>query len=119
MELALMNDTKEDQKYNRAKKQMIRIKCFYKHAKIYVIVNLMLLIAYAIVAYKIDLGSYGTNVVNWVHWNVVSSPTLWGLVLIIHGLIVFKFRLPIFEKWEERKIRELMDQEQENSNRKN
>lgn len=97
-----MNDSQNNNAYDRAKKQVEAEKGFYSHLTAYVIINVALLLI------NIDFrDSFG----DWFALNLLSTPVLWGIGLLIHGLCVFKVKLHLFKNWEERKIKELMDKD--------
>ncbi|MBI3140617.1 MAG: 2TM domain-containing protein [Rhodocyclales bacterium] len=76
------------------RRQVARLRGFYRHALIYVAVNAGLLL--------IDLlrspGEF------WVVWPLAG----WGVAVAIHGLSVFFGGRLLGAEWEERKVRELM-----------
>ncbi|MDT0607103.1 2TM domain-containing protein [Croceitalea rosinachiae] len=87
-------DTINEYKYNRAKKRVKCIKGFYGN-----------LIAYLIVISVLAYINYRTTSFLWVLFPAVG----WGFGLIANGLHAFGYN-PIFGKdWEERKIKELMN----------
>lgn len=89
-----MND---DFKYLEAKKRVKRIKGFYIHALVYVLVNGFILF--------IKYQKY--NNIEFHDWGI----GLWGIGLAIHGLSVFLPNFIFGSDWEEKKIRELMDKD--------
>ncbi|MBQ0732684.1 2TM domain-containing protein [Aquimarina celericrescens] len=98
-----MSDYKNKVAYEKAKKRVENEKGFYSHLTAYVIINIALLFINA------DLGEADLN--DWFRWNLLLTPILWGIGLIVHGIYVFG-KIPSFSKaWEERKIKELMDKD--------
>lgn len=97
--------------YLRAKKRVNRIKKFYSHAVVYVVVNI------AIIFVKLHFYDYFSDTipgmdwyeVNWLGWEIISTPIIWGLFLLVHGVRVLL--TPFSEKWEERQIQKYMQQE--------
>ena len=99
------NNLKE-QKYLRAKKRVVELKKFYKHLVFYLLVNFFFIsrriykdIVYNDVSFIeaiFDLDNY-----NFYFW--------WGIVLIIHGISVFGGSNFFSKEWEERKIKEYMN----------
>lgn len=91
-----------DERYNLAYKRVKRIKEFYVHALVYVLVN----------AFIIFRNYYGNtpneNFWSWVNFNTVL---FWGIGLVAHGLSVFGTNIFFGQKWEERKIQEFMDKD--------
>ncbi|MCW9037746.1 2TM domain-containing protein [Altibacter sp.] len=48
-----------------------------------------------------------------------TTPFFWGIGLTFHGLYVFQDRFRFFKNWEERKIREYMEKDEEEMNKTN
>lgn len=100
---------KDQNKYERAKKQVELEKGWYTHLSVYLVINIMLQLFYGGV---FDQGSY-TQYFPW--WVKLTTPFFWGLSLIGHWIYVFKrYRISKpFKKWEERKIKEFIERENE------
>jgi uncharacterized ion transporter superfamily protein YfcC len=97
-----------DNKYERAKKQVENEKGWYTHLSVYLVINFLLQLFYAGV---FDSGSF-TQYFPW--WVKLTTPFFWGLSLLVHWIYVFKgakISKP-FKKWEERKIQEYIDKEE-------
>lgn len=86
---------KED-KYLRAKRRVDEIKCFYGN-----------LLAYVIVIPVLAYINYNSTDFPWVVFPAVG----WGLGLLLHGLDAFGYSPFLGRNWEERKIREYMQDE--------
>lgn len=95
----------EEVKYQQALKRVKRIKGFYTHLIVYIVINTMLLIA----NYK----NLDTNANFW-RWQTFSTVLFWGVGLVGHGLSVFLPSALLGKDWEERKINELMEKEKQN-----
>lgn len=114
-------ETKEEylKRLKKAQKKVENIKNFYKHLKVYVIVNIILVFF----IYR-SLDFFGENTVqdsgfnDWFVWNVFGTPILWGIGLSAHALYVFWFQSkslkelkPKFIKdWEERQIAKYIEE---------
>ena len=100
-------------KYENAIKHVKKIKDFYKHIIIYVIVNIFLLVAKRrIVLFALnETPNAEEGFINWIHVNIISTPDIWGIILIIHGISVYRYKFPFFKNWEERKIKEFMSED--------
>ena len=86
-----------DIKYLEAQKRVKRIKAFYIHAAVYLLVNLFIIAQNVRSGVSLsDMGNYWTAIV-------------WGVGLTGHGLSVFLPNLILGKDWEEKKIRELMN----------
>jgi hypothetical protein len=94
----------EEERYLLAKKRLKRLKEFYVHLAAYIVVNLLLTILTIIE--KFYDGSVKVIFVvdtNWI-W------LFWGIGVLLHGLRVFGFSSFVRKGWEERKIKEFMNQ---------
>ena len=91
------NFNQNNLKYEQAKERVKRMKGFYIHATVFVMVNLF------IIAGNVQNGESLTNMNNY--WTAI----LWGIGLLAHGVAVFIPNIYLGREWEERKTRELMD----------
>lgn len=99
----------DQDKYERARKQVENEKGWYTHLFIYIIINLGLQFFYGGV---FDQGTYTQHFPWWVK---LTTPFFWGLSLLGHWIYIFRgvrIAKP-FKKWEERKIREFIAKEEE------
>ena len=66
------------------------------------------------VALLLNLGAFQNGIVNMEvpNWTHFTTPFFWGIGLAAHGLYVFEHRLGWFRRWEDRKIKEYMDQDE-------
>ena len=110
---------KDYEKYEKAKKRVKEIKGFYAHLRIFILVNLIIIIGrFVVLKYVISIEDQTADFLNWIDWNTFITPVLWGIGLLIHGLVVFNKKLRFFNKdWEEKKIREFMEEEENNRER--
>ncbi|WP_240675912.1 2TM domain-containing protein [Ammoniphilus sp. CFH 90114] len=88
----------ESEKYIEAKKKVARIKSFYIHLIIYILVNALL--------FGIDMLDDSSNY--WFYWPLLG----WGIGLTVHGLSVYALGGLFSREWEEKKIREIMEKDQ-------
>ena len=92
--------TQEEIKYQEAQKQVKKIKGFYTHLIVFILVNIYVIIKKT---QNIDEGE--------TIWHAFKLAFFWGIGLVFHGLKTFDL-IPFFGKnWEERKIKEIMDKE--------
>ncbi|MFT4662187.1 MAG: hypothetical protein ACI8XB_002475 [Patiriisocius sp.] len=91
-----------EEKYLRARKKLDKLVGFYWHLAVYVLVNIFIIgmVAYAIEDVK-SIFSFGT----------FSTAIFWGIGLFFHWLSVFGSNIIFGSRWEERKMKELMDKE--------
>ncbi|MBQ4822392.1 2TM domain-containing protein [Aquimarina sp. MMG016] len=106
-----MENSEKLKTYRKAKKRVQEEQSFYTHLSVYIVINIAIII---VVLYFKDYIYEG-----YLIPNLVASPLLWGIFLTGHGLWTFRGKnglekqpkRSIFsKKWEERKIRELMDE---------
>ncbi|MBU8883752.1 2TM domain-containing protein [Kaistella sp. DKR-2] len=93
----MQTNNENDIRYLQAKRRVKRMKGFYIHATVYVLVNLF------IIAGNTQEGESLLNMDNY--WTAI----FWGIGLLAHGISAFMPNLFLGKDWEERKIRELMD----------
>ena len=102
-----MKTEESNLKFIKAKNRVEKLKKFYNHLAVYIIVNLI------ITGFKVsnNLDSWDNFISELLSIDVLSSWTVWGVVLVIHFISVV-----FFHSWEERKIEEYMNKEnQKNS----
>lgn len=92
----------EDAKYYEALKRVKRIKGFYTHALVYLVVNLMIVV--------VNIQNLGEGE-SYFQWQNFITAFFWGIGLLAHGLSVFLPGMILGKDWEERKIKELMNKE--------
>lgn len=92
-----------DTRYEMAYKRVKRIKGFYVHALVYVLVNGYLMVS-----------NYNNTLyteVAFFSWKTFDVQFFWGIGLLSHGLSIFGRNLFFSAKWEEKKIQEFIDKE--------
>ena len=97
------NLTPDEIKYQQALKRVKRIKGFYTHLMVYVVINIGLLIV-----------NHNNATENFWRWQTFSTVLFWGIGLFGHGLSVFIPTMLLGKDWEEKKIKELMEKEKNN-----
>lgn len=95
-------------KYIKAKNRVEKLKKFYNHLAIYFVINII------ITSFKVsnNLDSWDSFINEFFTIDVLSSWTIWGLVLLIHFISV-----TFLQGWEERKIEALIQKELSNNNK--
>jgi len=105
-----MNYSDKDQKYKNAKNRVEQLRKFYSHLTVYLVVNI------AIFSFKIvkNLG-HGVSFED-AFFNLRYSGIwlFWGIGLALHAFSVFGLPLIIGYDWEEKKIKQFMDEENKN-----
>jgi hypothetical protein len=92
-------------KYREAAKRVKRIKGFYTHAIVYVVINIMIIFS------KIQFEDNGYWSFELRHF---STALFWGIGLVAHGMSVFMPSIVLGKNWEDKKIKELMEKEKNN-----
>ncbi|WP_347174464.1 2TM domain-containing protein [Polaribacter uvawellassae] len=104
-------ETIEGIKYLRAKKRVEKIKGFYVHLIVYIIVNTFLsgIIIFGLMN---DEGDSFNEVIQ--NFGVYSTWVFWGIGIFFHWLGVFGFNV-VGKNWEEKKLKEIMEEEERKS----
>ena len=98
--------TREEQiQYERALKRVKKIKGFYTHLLVYLVINLLIV--------TINMQNLKTGESYFKLENFFTA-FFWGIGLAAHGLSVFMPSLIMGKDWEEKKIKELMEKEKNN-----
>jgi uncharacterized integral membrane protein len=95
-------NTQEEINYQEALKRVKKIKGFYTHAIVYIIVNIMIVI---INIQNLNEGE------SYFQFKNFMTAFFWGIGLVAHGLSVFMPSWIMGQNWEERKIKEFMEKE--------
>lgn len=90
-------ELEKDPRYEEAKKQVEEEKGFYIHLSTYVLVNAF----FVVLDFLTSPGHW------WFYWPMLG----WGIGVVFHWIGVFGKRRFFSEKWEERRIRKLMDED--------
>jgi hypothetical protein len=102
-----------DESYNAAYKKVKRIKGFYSHLKVYIIVNAFIIIS------SLNKGYIGNHfeVRGFNNWEIYSTAFYWGIALLIHAFTVFGPDVFFSKDWEQKKIQKYMEKEAQNKNK--
>ena len=102
-----MNHTNKEQAYLKAKHRVEKLRKFYTHLSVYIVVN------GAIYALKIirnlRLGESFEEA--FFDFSISGIWLIWGIVLAIHAFSVFGLPLILGDNWEEEKIKQFMEDE--------
>lgn len=96
------NKYQEEERYLKARKRVEDIKGFYGNLVAYILVNIGLLVFNLLTSPKYL----------WFFWPLLW----WGLAVAVHGMKVFNCMPFIGKEWEEKKIKEFMDKEEQSKN---
>ena len=94
--------TQDEIKYQEALKRVKRLKGFYTHAIVYVIINIMIVI--------LNIQNLNEGETYFQFKNFMTA-FFWGIGLVAHGFTVFVPNWILGQNWEQRKIKEFMEKE--------
>lgn len=102
------------EKREKAKKRVEELKQFYSHVRVYILVNILLLL---LKGEFIDFFTGKTeeidpNFLYWIDLNVIITPVLWGIALLIHGLYAYRYKFGFIRNWEQRQIQRFLEEEE-------
>jgi hypothetical protein len=92
----------EEERYNLAKKRVQEVKGFYGNLTAYIVINAFFVV--------INLLTSPEHL--WFYWPMLG----WGIGVIFHGLRVFNYMPFLSKDWEERKMKEFMEEEERRKN---
>ncbi|MFC4219823.1 2TM domain-containing protein [Flagellimonas marina] len=103
---------KEPITYERAKKRISQLKAFYSHMALFVVLSTIIII---IKTRMLNFIVQHTQIADdhfmeWLDWNILSIPIIWGAVLLVHGIYVFG--LQFLKKWEARQVQKFLENEE-------
>jgi hypothetical protein len=101
--------------YEKAKKRVDAIKGFHSHIKAYIVVNTIILLIRANVLSMFKIDTMNLEFERWLEWNTWGTVMFWGIGLLLHGLYVYRFNFGFIKRWEQRKIREILEKEEEDT----
>jgi hypothetical protein len=88
--------------YEMASKRVKKIKSFYTHFLVYILVNLFIVV----VNFRdLKIGE------SYFQWHNFTTAFFWGIGVVAHAFSVFAPNFILGDQWEEKKIKEFMDKE--------
>ncbi len=97
----------EQKRLDLAKKRVKRIKGFYSHTLVYIVINLMIVV---INVQDLEPGE------SYFQYKNFFTLFFWGIGLTVHGLSVFLPDFILGQNWEEKKIKEIMERDKKHWN---
>lgn len=91
------------EQYESARKRVKEIKEFYSHLLAYVVVNLFLM--------AVNLLTSPKHL--WFFWPMLG----WGIGITVHAMKTFNLMPFLGKDWEERKLKEFMEEEERRKNK--
>jgi len=98
-------NSEEQIRYEQALQRVKKIKGFYTHLAVYLVINLMLVI---VNIQNLEKGE------SYFQFKNFQTAFFWGIGLLAHALSVFLPNMILGNNWEEKKIKEFMEKEKNN-----
>ncbi|WP_294960858.1 2TM domain-containing protein [uncultured Flavobacterium sp.] len=105
----------DDPNYNAAYRRVRRLKRFYSHLKIYIIVNIIIIVS-SLTRDKFT-GVMVMDLSGLLESRTYSTAFFWGIGLLAHALSVFGADWFFGSDWEQRKIQKYMEKDAANKNK--
>jgi|SRR5690606_6253309 len=100
-------EAKKSLAYIRAKKKVEMLKGFYSHLLVYIIINTGIILVLANV--------FSSGITDFSNWEIYFTALFWGIGLLSHAiyvLFVLYFHNNFLQRWEEKKIKQFLDEQQ-------
>lgn len=111
----------QTEKLKKAQKRVKNLKDFYRHLRVYIVINVLLLIVkFKAHDFFTEKGIVDEGFIDWFEWNILGTPVIWGLGLGVHAIYVFGFKSKslkelkprFYTDWEDRQIEKYMNEEE-------
>lgn len=102
----MTKDKSKEQQFLEARKKVNKLKIFYIHLAGYLVVVALIVWNFIV----IEEGEYK----NFIIWLNTSTIVIWGIFIIIHAWTTFKGSFLFSKKWEDKKVKEFMEEEKTN-----
>lgn len=96
--------------YKRAKKRVEKLKGFYTHLAVYIIVNIFIIVLHV-------KGNWNNPRELW-EFGTFSTAIFWGIGLLAHAVSVFGQNFFLGKNWEDEKLKKFMEDEQRKQNQR-
>lgn len=97
-----MESNAEYERYLKASKKVKKIKGFYSHLLVYIVVNIIIIV--------VNIQNLSPSESYFQYKNFFTA-FFWGIGLVAHGFSVFVPQWFLGKNWEERKIKDLMEKD--------
>ena len=94
-----------------AKKRVEEYKGFFRHLKVFIVVNGILYLFNSgwLESIMPEWFPQEAYYFDWVNFNVL----IWGVILLVHGLTLYRHKLTFLKKWEDRQIKKYMEKDRD------
>lgn len=99
-------ETKKSLSYLRAKRKVEMLKGFYGHLVVFILVNSAIILVSANV--------FNKRAIDFSDWSNYATLFFWGFGMLSHAVYVFfvmNVEINFLKRWEERKIRQFLEEE--------
>ncbi|MEZ4808925.1 MAG: 2TM domain-containing protein [Allomuricauda sp.] len=105
-----------DSSYKKATDRVKQLKGFYRHIKVFIVVNALLYLIKSGVLRPILPDGFPSEhyYFDWIDLNLV----IWLFILAVHAVILFRNKLPFLKNWETRQIQKYLDEEKNDSQKR-
>ncbi|MDR7371262.1 2TM domain-containing protein [Flavobacterium aquidurense] len=107
------HEFKNDESFEIAYRKVKRIRGFYSHLKVYIIVNVIIIVS----SFNRDLIGSNFRDSGIFDWHTYTTAFYWGIALLIHSFTVFGMDRFFNDEWEEKKIQKYMDEKKSNASK--
>ena len=106
-------DQQYQQRLEQARRRVQAIKEFFNHVRTFITVFFIMAVLYffKVEPFILIWEIFEGEALKWVEFNILAGLGFWVLVLIIHGLIAFKYRFTLLENWEERQMQKFLNED--------
>lgn len=106
-------ETKNTEQYHNAIQTVKRIKGFYSHVLLFiVVVTIVLLFSDQILLFfERALNVENKETLRWIKLNIWINSGIWAIVILVQGVLAFKYKFTFVKKWEEKQIQKILKEE--------
>ena len=97
----------EDFKFMKAKNKVEKLKRFYVHLTVYIVINSVI----TVVKIMNNINNGETFIEAFFDFATIITWLTWGIAIALHAFSIYGMPLILGEDWEERKIEKLMNEE--------
>ncbi|GGG47990.1 hypothetical protein GCM10011414_17180 [Croceivirga lutea] len=98
-----------ENKYERAKKRVDELKALFRHIKVFALINGFFYL-FKLGVFNRFIPEFLTSEPSFYSW-VDINLLIWGVILIVHAVYVYRDKVPLLKKWEARQIQKILDKE--------
>lgn len=106
-------ETRNTPQYHSALETVKRIKAFYSHVLLFVVVvTIVLFFSDEIIRFFGNtLHVDNKETLQWIKLNIWVNSGIWAIVILVQGILAFKYKFTFVRKWEEKQIQKILKEE--------